>query len=177
MLAGAAAWCSASSSTLHGRPAGLTSVGEHQASTTKALGSSTGSGCPSTGKGREGGEHISHVSEAGPADRVCARSSGGGRDGGDRNGDDALISFETLQTGSNDPDPKRINLIKPKKGRCDYTFPKSIRWYFFWIRTDSEKEMKKGGHLPGATSYRRRVSLRNRIEPLLLTEYRTKCRF
>ena len=82
MLTGAAAWCSVSSSTLHGRPAGLTSVGEHQASTIKALVSSMGAWCPSTGEGREGGEHSSQASEAGPRERVCA-PSGGGRDGGD----------------------------------------------------------------------------------------------
>ena len=86
MSTGLAACLASSCITLHGRPAGLTRVGEHQASTTSAMGSSTAITRSSKGErrllARAAGEQRPHGEEAGPSDLVCTRSSGGWLGGG-----------------------------------------------------------------------------------------------
>ena len=93
-----------------------------------AAGSSTAVARPSKGERTAspsaGGEQTEHGEEAGPQDLVCARSSGGGRDGGDLIGlhdeRDALMLSESVRKGSNG--------LKKERLRCRRFFNRMIRF-------------------------------------------------
>ena len=115
MSTGPAACFASSCITLHGRPAGLTRVGEHHDSTMSATGSSVTFLLPSKGErrhsSRAGGEQRTHGEDAGPEDLVCARSAGGWRGGGDASGfGDALICLRTRSKGLEE---ERYTMTRP----------------------------------------------------------------